>query len=93
MIENIFTGCHVPAKPTVRIILESFEHPEENFFYDLYREHYLPEILKEDIDILGISITSVEQVIPGLSLAHLVKKERPEIHITVGGSIFTKRFR
>ncbi len=71
-------------------ILESFQHPEENYFYDLYKKWYLPSILKEDIDILGISITSVEQIIPGLTLAHLVKKERPEIHITVGGSVFTK---
>lgn len=71
-------------------ILESFQHPEENFFYDLYKEHYLPGMLKEDIDILGISITSVEQVIPGLTLAHLMKAERPDIHVTVGGSIFTK---
>jgi len=71
-------------------ILESFKHPEENFFYDLYKEHYLPGMLKEDIDILGISITSVEQVIPGLTLAHLMKAERPDIHVTVGGSIFTK---
>ncbi|CAI2718598.1 B12-binding domain-containing radical SAM protein [Nitrospina watsonii] len=71
-------------------IFQSFENPDENFFLDLYREHYLPGILKEDIDIFGISITSVEQVIPGLTLAHLVKTARPEIHVTVGGSIFTK---
>ncbi len=71
-------------------ILESFKHPEENYFYDLYEKWYLPSILSEDIDIMGISITSVEQIIPGLTLAHLVKKHRPEIHITVGGSVFTK---
>lgn len=71
-------------------ILESFEHPEENFFYDLYQKHYVPEIIKEDIELFGISITSVEQVLPGLSLAHQIKKARPEVHITVGGSIFTK---
>ncbi len=71
-------------------IIESFEHPEENFFYDLYQKHYVPEIIKEDIELFGISITSVEQVLPGLSLAHLIKKARPDIHITVGGSIFTK---
>jgi len=71
-------------------ILDSFKHPEENFFYDLYQKHYVPDILKEDIDILGISITSVEQIIPGLTLAHLIKEARPKIHITVGGSVFTK---
>ena len=71
-------------------ILDSFKHPEENFFYDLYKQYYVPDILKEDIDILGISITSVEQIIPGLTLAHLIKEARPKIHITVGGSVFTK---
>ncbi|TDJ57549.1 MAG: radical SAM protein [Nitrospina sp.] len=71
-------------------IIDSFSHPEENFFYDLYKEHYLPGILKEDIDVLGISITSVEQVIPGLTLAHLIKEANKDIHITIGGSVFTK---
>ena len=71
-------------------VLESFNNPNENFFYDIYKEHYLPSILKEDIDILGISITSVEQIIPGLTLAHLVKQTAPHIHITAGGSVFTK---
>jgi radical SAM superfamily enzyme YgiQ (UPF0313 family) len=71
-------------------IVDSFNHPEENYFYDLYEKWYLPSILENDIDILGISITSVEQIIPGLTLAHLVKKHRKDIHITIGGSVFTK---
>ncbi|MBT6739686.1 MAG: radical SAM protein, partial [Nitrospina sp.] len=71
-------------------VIDSFNHPEENFFYDLYQQWYLPGILEEDIDILGISITSVEQIISGLTLAYLVKQNRPEIHITIGGSVFTK---
>jgi radical SAM superfamily enzyme YgiQ (UPF0313 family) len=71
-------------------VIESFTNPNENFFYDIYKEHYLPSILKEDIDIFGISITSVEQIIPGLTLAHLVKQAAPHIHITAGGSVFTK---
>ena len=71
-------------------ILEALKNPDENFFLDIYKEHYLPSILAEDIDILGISVTSVEQVIPGLTLAYLVKEARKDIHITVGGSIFTK---
>ncbi|MFQ5451207.1 MAG: B12-binding domain-containing radical SAM protein [Nitrospinaceae bacterium] len=71
-------------------ILESFKNPGENYFYDLYKEWYLPSILSEDIDLLGISITSVEQIIPGLTLAHLVKQNRKDLHITVGGSVFTK---
>ncbi len=73
-----------------REIMESFSKPDENFFYDIYKEHFVPSIIKEDIDILGVSITSVEQIVPGLTLAYLVKQERPDIHITAGGSVFTK---
>ncbi len=75
---------------STREILESFNNPNENFFYDLYKEHYIDSIVSKDIDLLGVSITSVEQIIPGLTLAHLVKERRPDIHITVGGSVFTK---
>ncbi|MBI4382853.1 MAG: radical SAM protein [Nitrospinae bacterium] len=71
-------------------IMESFKNPDQNFFYDLYRQYYVPDILSKDIDLLGISITSVEQIISGLTLAQLVKERRKDIHVTVGGSVFTK---
>ncbi|QPJ65602.1 MAG: radical SAM protein [Candidatus Nitrohelix vancouverensis] len=71
-------------------ILECIKNPAENFFYDLYEKWYLPSLLEEDIDILGISITSVEQIVSGLTLAYLMKEHRKDIHITVGGSVFTK---
>lgn len=100
-LDNILAPYH-PSQLTVigsrmrfspystKEILESFQHPGENFFYDIYKETYLPEILSQDIDILGISVTSVEQVLSGLTLAHLVKTHRRDIHITIGGSVFTK---
>jgi len=100
-LDNILAPWH-PSQLTVigstlryspystKEVLASFENPDENFFLDIYKEHYLPSILAEDIDILGISVTSVEQVIPGLTLAYLVKNARKDIHITIGGSIFTK---
>ena len=100
-LDNILAPYH-PSQLTVigsqmryspystKEVFESFNNPNENFFYDIYKEHYLPSILKEDIDILGVSITSVEQIIPGLTLAYLVKQAAPHIHITAGGSVFTK---
>jgi radical SAM superfamily enzyme YgiQ (UPF0313 family) len=84
-------GSSLPFSPySSKEILESFKHPEQNFFLDLYENTYMPTIPYEEIDILGISITSVEQIIPGLTLAYLSKKHHPDIHITIGGSVFTK---
>jgi radical SAM superfamily enzyme YgiQ (UPF0313 family) len=39
---------------------------------------------------VGISITATSQIIPGLTLCRLIKEQAPDIHLTVGGSIFTR---
>jgi hypothetical protein len=40
----------------------------ENPFLELYEDYLLPFILKEDPDIIGISIVSDSQLIPALTL-------------------------
>lgn len=71
-------------------ILSAVKDREENLFFDIFNDHIVPSVLSDDPGLVGISITSTSQVIPGLTLAYLVKKKRPDIHITVGGSVFTK---
>ncbi|HHT9158566.1 MAG TPA: B12-binding domain-containing radical SAM protein [Candidatus Brocadiaceae bacterium] len=71
-------------------IFAALEDEEENVFLNLYKENNLSSILETSPDILGISITNTSQIIPGLTLAKLIKKQNKEIHITVGGSVFTK---
>ena len=39
---------------------------------------------------MGISIINTSQLIPGLTLAKLIKEANPDIHINIGGSIFTR---
>lgn len=71
-------------------IFSAIKNREENVFYDIFDSHLVPSLLSESPGLVGISITSTSQIIPGLTMAHLIKKERPDIHITVGGSVFTK---
>ncbi|MBI5745699.1 MAG: radical SAM protein [Nitrospirae bacterium] len=71
-------------------ILAAVADEKENPFFWLFKEHIVPSIVKESPGLVGISITATSQMIPGLTLAYLIKKMAPEIHITVGGSIFTK---
>src|SRR3990170_390358 len=71
-------------------LLAAINDEQKNPFISLYRDYFLDDILKEPLDILGISIIGISQLVPGLTLARLVKLHHPEVHIVLGGSIFTR---
>lgn len=59
---------------------------DTNIFADFYKD-YIEEIKSKDANYIGISINSSSQIIPGLTLAHLLKKET-NAHINIGGNYF-----
>src|SRR5574341_186326 len=71
-------------------IFLALDDEEENIFLNLYKDHFLSSILDYSPNVLGISITNTSQIIPGLTLAKLIKSQSEAIHVTVGGSVFTK---
>ncbi len=71
-------------------IFKALDEEEENIFLNLYKKHILSSILEFSPNVVGISITNTSQIIPGLTLAKLIKNQHKETHITVGGSVFTK---
>jgi anaerobic magnesium-protoporphyrin IX monomethyl ester cyclase len=60
-----------------------------NPFLAYLRRQALPDILADSPDLVGISLAVSGQIIPALTLARLLKEERPELHVTVGGNICT----
>lgn len=73
-----------------RDIMKAIKDEEQNPYIELYRSYFLPSILEECPDLIGVSITATSQIIPGLSLCRLIKEANPDIHVTIGGSIFTR---
>jgi anaerobic magnesium-protoporphyrin IX monomethyl ester cyclase len=71
-------------------LLKVIKDEEQNPFLDLFRERFLSSILAEQPDLVGVSITATSQIIPGLTLCRLIKETDPRIHLTIGGSIFTR---
>jgi len=67
-------------------ILKGMEDEKENIFLEFFRKDILPSILKENPFLVGISITYADQVIPGFTLANLIKKANRNIHLTMGGA-------
>ncbi|MFH0904353.1 MAG: PqqD family peptide modification chaperone [Methanobacteriota archaeon] len=71
-------------------LLRAINDHEENLFIDYYEKTTLPKILKDKPGLVGISIINTSQLIPGLTLANLIKKADRNIHINIGGSVFTR---
>jgi len=61
-----------------------------NPFLALYQNHLLSHVSWDEYGLAGISIIHVGQVIPGLTLARLLRKQYPHLHIVIGGSVFAR---
>ncbi|HZS12259.1 MAG TPA: radical SAM protein [Nitrospirales bacterium] len=71
-------------------LLKAIRDEEQNPYIELFRERFVPSILAERPDLIGVSITATSQIVPGLTLCRLLKEARPDVHLTIGGSIFTR---
>jgi hypothetical protein len=71
-------------------VLKAVDDKYENPYLDLFNEHVIDSMIQEDPDLVGISVTATSQVMPAFTLARLLKEKNRDIHITMGGSVFTK---
>jgi hypothetical protein len=69
-------------------ILSATEDRLSNPFLDVYENDLLPTVRWEDYGLAGISIIHVGQVIPGLTLARLLKNRG--LYVVIGGSVFAR---
>ncbi len=73
-----------------RDVITAINDSQENIFIEYFEENTLPEVLQGKPSLIGISIINTSQIIPGLTLASLIKKADKNIHINIGGSVFTR---
>jgi len=59
--------------------------PRANVFYAVLEEQILPGLLAESADLVGISIPTMNQMVAGLTVAHLLRAHGYAGHITIGG--------
>jgi anaerobic magnesium-protoporphyrin IX monomethyl ester cyclase len=60
-----------------------------NPFRNLFETTIIPQIRREEPDIVGISLTSSEQVVAAFTLAFLIKEAGLSTHVTLGGKLIT----
>ena len=103
-IENALLLAQLPFSPTIYyfnyhynpLLKYNFENikfhcfaSEHNIFLEYYK-NLLPNIIKDNHKLITISINSNSQLIPGLTLAYLIKKHFKNVHVNIGGDYFTR---
>jgi hypothetical protein len=74
----------VPADSS-QALLHIVDDPQRNIFLDFFRHRVLPDIVNEQPDIVGLSIPTLDQMIAGMTLGHLIKAAGLPCHVTIGG--------
>ena len=87
VVDNQFSSYSIYSS---RDILKAIRDEGQNPYIELFRDWFLPSILADKPDLVGISITATSQIIPGLTLCRLIKESNADLHLTIGGSIFTR---
>jgi hypothetical protein len=87
VVDNQFSTYSIYSS---RDLMKVIEDEQQNPYIALFRERFLSSIVHDRPDLIGVSITATSQIIPGLTLCRLIKESAPDVHVTVGGSIFTR---
>lgn len=74
----------VPADSS-RALLNIVGDPQRNIFHDFFRQCVLPDIARAQPDIVGLSIPTLDQMVAGMTLGHLIKAAGLPCHVTIGG--------
>jgi anaerobic magnesium-protoporphyrin IX monomethyl ester cyclase len=84
-------STYIPPYPVdqSRNLLRAVRDPAYNMFLDLFRRIVIPDIEREQPDIVGISIPTLEQMLAGVTLGYLIKEADLPCHVTVGGPHIT----
>jgi anaerobic magnesium-protoporphyrin IX monomethyl ester cyclase len=82
-----FTTIYTPyaTDQIFKAITDEFCNP----YIDFYNQYSIPEIQLVSPQVVGISISSEMQVIPGFTLAHMIRQARKDIHLVLGGAYFS----
>lgn len=69
--------------------MEQFTRNRDDNMFLPFFERAVPELLDVGADIIGISINSFSQVFPGLTLARMIREQKPaDCILNIGGNFF-----
>ncbi len=86
-----FNDYHTPVFPLTTEGLIAFVEDRDENMYIPFMKKEASRILKEAPDLIGISINSPTQLLPGLTLSRiLMRHKNHHCHLNIGGNYFTR---
>ncbi|HEU5012256.1 MAG TPA: radical SAM protein [Roseiflexaceae bacterium] len=74
---------------STRDIMREAADPQFNMLREIYQRGIIADIEREQPDVVGISIPCMAQMVPGMTLAAMIKERGLACHVTVGGPHIT----
>ncbi len=74
-------------------LVHAAQHPDENPYYDYYRERILPAVDRANPGVIGLSINYLSQALCAFALIGLLKRTYPDISVVVGGGLISSWLR
>jgi radical SAM superfamily enzyme YgiQ (UPF0313 family) len=81
LFSKISLSNYVTSVEKIKKIIHSEQNPYKSFFTPL-----IDIILNKTKNLVGISITAINQVVSAFTLAYMIKKNNPDCKIVIGGS-------
>ncbi len=85
-----FTGYRTPFALLNMAVIEADARPDRNPFYTYFDEALSERLAHEAVDLAGISVAFPGQIQPAYTLAYILKRRFPDMHLTVGGPAITQ---
>jgi anaerobic magnesium-protoporphyrin IX monomethyl ester cyclase len=85
-----FTGYRTPFALLNMAEIEADARPDRNPFYAYFDEALSERLAHEAVDLAGISVAFPGQLQPAYTLAYILKRRFPDMHLTVGGPAITQ---
>ncbi|MBY8882031.1 B12-binding domain-containing radical SAM protein [Actinacidiphila acidipaludis] len=74
-----------------RQVYRAVADAEHNPYVHVFERVLIPRLrAMPDLEVVGLSVSADSQLIAALTAARLIRRERPDVHITVGGNFVTR---
>ncbi len=71
-------------------LVKATQDTETNPFIEIFDAHVIDSLMECNPQLISISISLQEQILPTLTLSRMLKMRSPEIHVVLGGYVITK---
>jgi len=92
LLATVKGDIHDIGKNIVKVLLENYDYEVVDLGKDVTQEAIIKKVMEEDIKLVGLSALMTTTLKNMESTIHLLKREKPDCAIMVGGAVLTEAY-